>query len=331
MIAVVYLVWGQFGVGPVRRFLSSYEANPAGVDHELVFLFNGVTNESDRRAIEEEISRVAHREITLLESALDIAAYRQVADQLTSEFICFLNSYCEILVPNWLVGMTNAASQPDIGLTGATGTWSSSRSWIWNSIGLPGAYRSVLPGRAERRALMQAAEHELAAERVTRSDDKVQLLEKTPSTHRAVRDVITRLQSIPVELRRTPGFPNPFIRTNAFVVRTDRFLQLKVPPITRKEDTYGMEGGRLSLTRQIYQMGLRAVVVDTSGETYDSATWPDSNTFWQRHQQGLLISDNQTRLYERGGLDRRRLLSGIAWGKASRPADSSPTDNQPSE
>ncbi len=42
MIAVVHLVWGPLGAGPLQEFLASYKRHPAGAEHELVVLLNNV-------------------------------------------------------------------------------------------------------------------------------------------------------------------------------------------------------------------------------------------------------------------------------------------------
>jgi hypothetical protein len=321
VITPVYLVWGRFGLDPVRRFVASYLEHPAGAEHELVFLLNGVSAEQ-RRDLEMNVAPTRHSTVALAEPSFDIAAYRQAATSINTEAVCFLNSYSVILAPNWLSTFATALSQPEVGLVGATGTWSSSRSWIWNSLGLPGVYHSCLPRRAERRAVIKAAELALEVER----GEETAAEDHDPPPRARLREIMSRAKSIPVELRRTPWFPNPFIRTNAFAIRTELFSRLELPDISAKEDTYGMEGGRRSLTRQVRELGMNAVVVDRFGTTYGPDEWPRSDTFWQDEQEGLLISDNQTRLYTDGGIERRRLLSGIAWGPQARPAVPLPRD-----
>ena len=68
--------------------------------------------------------------------------------------------------------------------------------------------------------------------------------------------------------------------------------------VCRKQDAYLIEHGRQSITRQIQRMGLRTLVVDRDGTSYDHDKWYLSGTFWQRDQEGLLIDDNQTQSSE---------------------------------
>ena len=39
------------------------------------------------------------------------------------------------------------------------------------------------------------------------------------------------------------------------------------------------------------------------------------NIFWKETQQGLLISDKQTKLYEQGDDQLKRYLTHLAWGR----------------
>jgi hypothetical protein len=86
-----------------------------------------------------------------------------------------------------------------------------------------------------------------------------------------------------------------------------------------KQDAYKLENGRRSITRQLQRKGLRTLVVDRHGAVYDHEQWHHSRTFWQGDQEGLLVADNQTRWYADADADRRRLLSGFAWGPEADP------------
>ena len=115
-------------------------------------------------------------------------------------------------------------------------------------------------------------------------------------------------------------FPSHHVRTNAFVLSGTICGQMEVPPLLRKADVHRAESGRASITRQVEKLGLRAVLVSAEGTVHDPANWPASAVFWQRAQEGLLVSDNQTRDYDRGDREIRSLLSRYAWGKLGEPA-----------
>jgi hypothetical protein len=100
---------------------------------------------------------------------------------------------------------------------------------------------------------------------------------------------------------------------------TLRLLRLR--PIKTRADSLALESGRNSITRQVQRLGLRALLVNRAGETFDHERWDRSITFWQGAQQGLLIADNRTQLYERGGPQLRSVLSTLTWGADAISAD----------
>jgi hypothetical protein len=62
------------------------------------------------------------------------------------------------------------------------------------------------------------------------------------------------------------------------------------------------------------------LVVDSEGTSFEEIHWARSRTLWQGDQELLLVADNQTRIYARGSLERRRMLSVFAWGRQADPA-----------
>jgi hypothetical protein len=133
-IAVVHLVWAPLGVAPLRDFLASYNAHPAGSDHELVVALNGMQapgggGEEFRSSVQDELARTPHRPIVLERPVLDLAAYGLLARQLEHPRICFLNSYSVILADGWLAILADALAVAGVGLAGASGSWESQSEW----------------------------------------------------------------------------------------------------------------------------------------------------------------------------------------------------------
>jgi hypothetical protein len=116
---------------------------------------------------------------------------------------------------------------------------------------------------------------------------------------------------------RYPAFPNPHIRTNAFMLERRRLLDLRWPETTRKSQAYELESGNAGITRQIEGLGLRAVVVGRDGHAYDRDGWRESRTFRAGEQDNLLVADNQTRHYYEAQGRVRRKLARMAWGDSS--------------
>jgi hypothetical protein len=323
MIAVVHLVWGPLGPGALREFLTSYRRHQAGIEHDLVMAFNNVEAHQSP-ALLAELDGVEHQLLTLPDAVQDLAAYMQAARRLEHERVCFLNSYSEILADGWLAKLAEALDQPAAGIAGATGTWASVRSATLNALLLPNPYRRVLPPRSVAREELAAIELELARERAGDGDAPMpaDTSARAPSARTLLGRVWATLKTLPPmpeQLLRFDGFPAEHVRTNAFMVDRRTFLGLKTGAIERKMDAYRLESGHTSFTRQLHSQGLRTLVVDRHGACYDAPQWPESNTLWQGDQEGLLVADNQTRIYANGGPDRRALLSAFAWGPHARP------------
>ncbi len=154
MIAVVHLVWAPLGVAPLREFIRTYRAHPAGAEHELTIVLNGAgaggpASAAERRLLLAEMGDIEHRLITLERPMLDLPAYGEAARILGNEHVCLLNSYATILTDGWLAAFAVAAQQPGVGLVGATGSWESqaelgrgsARYWPLQLAGLPRARR----------------------------------------------------------------------------------------------------------------------------------------------------------------------------------------------
>jgi hypothetical protein len=128
----------------------------------------------------------------------------------------------------------------------------------------------------------------------------------------------------PVRLLRAgryPPFPNPHLRTNAFMLERALMLELRWPRVTTKRATWALESGTGGVTRQIEARGLAALVVGRDGQGYPRERWRESRTFRSDEQQNLLVADNRTRQYAEAGPPLRRKLSRLAWGEcASVPA-----------
>lgn len=111
-----------------------------------------------------------------------------------------------------------------------------------------------------------------------------------------------------------PPFPNPHIRTNAFMIRRQLFADLRTPTIANKRDAYRLESGREGFTAQLRRKGLRPVIVGNDGTGYDLVQWPTSATFHAAEQQNLLIADRRTREWDAATADARARMSRAAWG-----------------
>lgn len=305
---VLHLVWAPLGPAPLRAFADSYRDHDAGSEHELVIILNGLaadgSGSGSRAELLRELVGIPHRLIELSQSVLDLVAYRQAIAQLGARRVCVLNSHSRLRVDGWLSVLEQALARPGIGLVGASGSWASMRSRALFQLGLPSAYRRVWPDRAGTIAAFRALEEDRGG---------------APDGGGRMRG----LYSAKALLDMTIGFsafPAPHVRTNAFMAERELLQGAFVSQLRRKVDTHRLESGRDGLTRAVERAGLRVAVVDRAARSFEVEEWPQSNTFWQGDQEGLLVADNQTDSYEQGDFARRRLLSAYAWGERAAPS-----------
>jgi hypothetical protein len=117
--------------------------------------------------------------------------------------------------------------------------------------------------------------------------------------------------------RDYPRFPNPHVRTSAFMLDRQLVLRMGLEEVRDKRSAYLLESGRTSITRQVQRAGLRALVVAADGSTYDVEDWPRSRTYRSGGQANLLIADNRTRDWQQASSRLRRRLSRDAFGERS--------------
>lgn len=113
-------------------------------------------------------------------------------------------------------------------------------------------------------------------------------------------------------------FPNPHVRTNAFMLQREVMLRIWPGLILTKRGAYLFENGRSGLTRRIERLHLQPFLVGKDGLAYEQQNWINSRTFRQGTQENLLVADNQTRLYDSADPGTRARLSGLAWGEVCR-------------
>ena len=278
-VSVVHLIWPPLGLDPFNNFISSYCKYSSGHPHELVLLFNGMRTEDEllpyRKVVDSR--NINYRVLLQPEDWQDLDAYFWAAEQLDSKHILFVNSYSEFMYDNWLEKYMQHCIYDDIGLIGATGSWES-------------YFRSVF------------------------IDNNVKW-ERNKSFRQNFRKLKLMAKAFIYWRFLFPDFPNPHIRTNAFMIKRQLMCSLKHEPLRNKMAAFRLESGVNSLTMQVMKRGLQAILIDKYGKTYSMNEWKRAAIFWSSKQENLLISDNQTRKYEFADDATRQKLSIHAWGE----------------
>lgn len=298
-VAVIYLVWAPYGCSLVQRFVDSYKRFPGCHPHRLVVVFNGCMNNDQLAELKNPFSDLRYEECVLDTPMQDIPAYFKAASRLTEDYMVILNSYSQLLCPQWLEFLLSAIELPDTGVAGATGSWASLYSRRRDELGLKSEYSGLL------------RKHEV----VTRGGASF-----PRRLYRKIRSRLRGAMEIRTLSRTFIPFPSYHIRTNAFAIRREVFLKIKVNALRTKWDAWEFENGRNGFTVQLLEAGLQPRVVGKSGGVYRKEEWAISNTLWQQEQEELIVSDNQTGFYTDGDHEKRKFLSTWAWGAGARPS-----------
>ena len=296
----MHLVRAQNDLDTLRRFLASYRANPGGVPHDFAVVFKGFRQPADADAHRAMLPASGHEALFVSDVGFDITAYQAAIARWSGRYrhFCFLNSYSELLDPEWLGKLHAQAVLPGVGIAGATGSWNShqANALVWFRSKIPWAPKPVaqpIQAAAQAAPARKTLHHyrRVAGEELERGWNAVQLV------------------------AQVDPFPNPHVRTNAFVILGELMASIATQPVRTKMDAYIFESGRKGLTCQTLRRGKKVVVVGRDGRGSEKEEWAESRTFWQSNQENLLVADNQTRDYEHGTQERRRYLASIAWGE----------------
>jgi hypothetical protein len=298
-VAVVHLVRYCNGIGPFQRFLRSYRAHPTGLKHDLVLIFKGFPRQELPTAFVHLLEGLAHKFFFLPDRGFDLRPYFAAVRRCSYRYFCFLNSFSQIAAPDWLEALHSHVVQPGVGLVGATGSYESFAN-------IP------VERRAAVRTLGAAVRLRSQMVHVMRDPEPQMIVQRTAAW------VLGALR-LWDPARHFPAFPNHHIRTNAFMASRETLLRVRVRPLLFKLAAFQLESGRDGITRQITDMGLRALVIDRHGRAFDKDSWHASNTFRQSQQEDVLVEDNQTQAYSRADHEQRARLSRAAWGAQARP------------
>jgi hypothetical protein len=344
-IAVLYLARKAEGLDAFRTFMCSYATHPAGIDHDLVVIFKGYDGGSDLEGARSVFSSFQHISMEVSDEGFDLGSYLEATKRLTHEYICCLNTFSKILSENWLKKLYSHSILPDVGIVGATGSYEGTHSsvtllqkalWLNSQPELDKMLQTRL-----NKYFDFIFQHPFSQARDTVSTKLVEIkkanaLDTFKSIHRHLTGfVIDRINSRRLERSyiewwskiqkrediakfcQFPLFPNPHIRSNAFIINRERFLTLNHSSFISKLDSCHLESGYGGMTRQLLSANLKARIVGKNGVGYDVDKWPSSNTFRLGDQSNLLVADNQTHIFTAANCETRFVFALMSWGEDS--------------
>jgi hypothetical protein len=128
-------------------------------------------------------------------------------------------------------------------------------------------------------------------------------------------NILKRLMYGFANLFRFPVFPNPQIRSNAFLIKGSDFLSLKVPKFFKnKIQTSLIESGWSGMTRQFKRRKFRIILASSNGMGFKENNWLNSEVYSFKNQKNLIISDNRTRVYNNLSLKNKKKETKFHWG-----------------
>ncbi|MFH1066668.1 MAG: hypothetical protein V1746_02030 [bacterium] len=338
--------------------MNSYAVHPAGAAHDLVVIFKGFDGGKDLEEARAVFAPFAHISIEVADEGFDLGSYLTAARQLNHEYICCFNTFTQILGDDWLKKFHAHAMLPGVGIVGATGSYEGIRDSmtlfqkaIW--------FRSQPELGIDLRARLDnyfdfvfthlfplathTPQHRAATNPLKKKTSIVGIFKflrrhalwpvrqwEKWKFHKSFErdyakwwaDLVKKSRDM-AEFCRFPSFPNPHIRSNAFMIKRERFLASRSKPITEKLHACHFESGEDNMTKQVFRDGLKARIVNLDGIGYDVADWPRSATFRLGNQEKLLVADNQTRFFRDAKQGWKTTHAMISWGEEiiSPPSD----------
>lgn len=280
-LALVYLARGiDGGLSSAKAFFDAYRAFPAGCPHELIVIAKGWSGVDGQDELRQLAQAHAARVVDLPDDGFDWGAYMRLAPQLPHDWLCFLNTHSRPRVDGWLnlLRMAADAYGTSIGAVGATASWET--------------LAPILPPPSVKEEYNTSLIYPLR--------------------------VILNAGRFVTNIRDFSSFPNPHLRSNAFIVPRELFIDFaatqKIPRC--KRDAAMLESGRTGFAAYLANRGLKALVTGADGKVYGPEQWINSGTFRVPGQHNLLVADNQTAAYDMADQHLKRILERFAWGQA---------------
>jgi glycosyltransferase involved in cell wall biosynthesis len=331
-IAVVYLARSADGsVGDFEPFITSYRLHDAGIPHDLIIVRKGLHQRpGSQAALTGMLNGIPHRAVDVLDDGFDIQAYLKVTPYLRHDRVCFLNTFSQIAAGNWLRTLNTPLDRGDVGMSGATGSyeslftslfflykviWLTSVQSIQYSPKIAEQFRELLSGQAQnwlgkRGSIWMQIKRELARPIFGRpfNTDEIE------AGFGMQWETLTRPEAPLFPFRDFKPFPNPHLRSNAFMISRQLLIDLDFKLDNTKAAANRFESGPDGLPAGLAQRGLSSVLVGANGVGYEVADWPGSVTFRLGDQVNVLVTDNQTRGFAAMSKWQRALHERMTWG-----------------
>lgn len=304
-IAVFYLARIQQGLEHFKNFAQSYRQYPAGISHDLFIICKGFSKKEEFEALQKIFQDIPHQIIPVEDDiGMDLAAYKEASNQVNHPYVCFLNTYSRINNDNWLQKFFSHCEKEDVGLVGATGSF---ESIYESSVYFVGSNLFFLSSQRKKTFyLFYCHLKNFFHKKIFKG-----YLKNIFNLWR----INTNPHSFWHFINEVPSFPNPHIRSNAFMLRLKDWNSItEDKTLKTKTDSLLFESGVDGLSNFFFHQGRKILIVGSDGKGYSPLDWPEGGFFRSKNQENLLVKDNQIEYYLGASKSLQNLLRLCAWG-----------------
>ncbi len=293
-----------------------------------------MSKRGEKAATEALFEDLPHEIIEISDDGFDIQAYLKVAKVLPHDYIFFCNTYTEFATENWLAKIMNFAEVPDVGIVATSASfeslhdshklyskllWLTTTKLIAYNKGIAEQYRAALD--LHDRGYM-AAFHSVKG-RLRRfigdiTKGRVKYTSELDREFDQIWDARTAKGTAGEVFRKFAHFPNPHVRSTAFLMSRRLLLSYRFDVPNTKMDCALFESGNSGLSVTVRNSGKRLLLVGADGKGFDVDQWPQSGTFRQGRQENCITRDNHISAYNNFEKRERELLHKMTWGEYSK-------------
>jgi hypothetical protein len=325
--AVFYLARHAEGTSNILQFINSYKQHRSGSKHDLVIIWKGFESHNEsKKEVMDNLDGVHFQSISIMdEVGSDVTAYRLAVDQLPHNTFCFLNTFSQIVTDDWLKILLGGFAESGQGLAGASGSSESFLDsfkkinrvlWLCRQ-NIPYNHQLALEWGHE---IVKFTPDWLNRSNRTKLIEKIKyILGNRPSFSSKLETEFERIWNTEIMTSDSlkgfasyPNFPNPHIRSNAFIVDRETFVRALPTLPTTKYQCLQFESGCNSLTNIAIKGGIRPLVVGRNGQLYPLNQLKNSSTFRIGNQENLLVTDNQTRIFSAFSKAQQRMFTSLS-------------------
>jgi hypothetical protein len=217
------------------------------------------------------------------DDGFDLGTYFKVLKYVDEEYIYFFNSTSRIIDDNFFKFSINAMLDKKLGLLGWAGSFGTLRPSIKKIF-----FKLKINININKNFM------------------------------NAIKNLLIDIIAFPYHLylyKNFPKFPNPHVRSNAFLIKKDLYEEFsKISKYSEtKIESCELESGKNGLTKFVQKKGYDVKVINSKNKIFDIRECDKSETWRTGDKQHVLVADNGTLSYEKMPISRKLFKEYSAW------------------